>query len=101
MKNEPKTYENLYSFLKRTKIHFLIRRSIHRKDEYSCEIKDGWIKKNSFFLNVYGVGNSETNAINDLIKQISGRTIILNVDNDEKKTVIKVPFIYFIKEKDE
>ena len=88
---------NLFSFLKKTKIHLLIRRSIHEENLYSCEIQNGWIKRNSFFLNVYGVGSSETEAINDLIKQISRKVIVLNIDNDEKKTVIKVPYIHYLK----
>ena len=96
-RNDKSGFVNLYDFLKKTKIHLTIRRSIHRTSEYSCEILNGWIKSNSFYLNVYGVGNTENEAINDLIKQISGKTLIMNIDNNEKKKIVKVPLIYFLK----
>lgn len=98
-KFKEKTFCHLNEFLKKNKIKLLLRRSIHELNQYSCEILNGWIKKDNFFLNVYGVGYTEILAINALIKQISGRVIIFNVDNLEKKKIVKVPTIYFLKEK--
>ena len=83
----------LLQFLKANKIRLIVKRSIENKQLYSCELLNGYLKKDFYFINVYGIGNNENEAINDLIKIISEKVLIFNIDNYNKKKIIKVPNI--------
>ncbi len=88
----------LQEFLKTNRLKLIVRRSIHGPYHYSCEILNGWIKQNFFYINAYGYGNSESEAINNFLKNICGKILTFNIDNKDKKRTLKVPFILFVKD---
>lgn len=81
----------LSEFLKLHKIKLVVKRGIENPKLYSCEMLNGFIKKGYYYINVYGYGNDEKEAINSFIELISEQTIIMNIDNPNKKTIIQVP----------
>lgn len=91
----------LIEFLKEYKLKLIIRRNIHNPYQYSCEILNAWMKHKYFYINVYGKGNTEIEAINDFITNINGKVLFFNIDNKNKKRILKVPSITLVREDDE
>ena len=84
---------NLLQFLKENKIKLIVRRGIDNPKLFSCEMLNGFIKREFYYINTYGYGNSEEEAIGNFIELISEETIIMNIDNHDKKTIIHVPML--------
>lgn len=82
---------HLLEFLKQHKIKLIVKRGIDNPKLFSCEMLNGFIKREFYYINTYGYGNSEQEAIGNFIGLISEETIIMNIDNPNKKTIIKVP----------
>jgi len=92
MKNETSNTHsiNLFAFLDTIDSNLELRRYANQKGRWIAKIEDAELKEGIMLIGDYGTGKSPEQAIEDYVKKIKGKLIVINAMTDERKE-FKVP----------
>jgi hypothetical protein len=76
---------NIYEFADEINKELIITRYAQQNGRFVADFEYAEIKDDGMLVSIYGEGQSPTEALNDYVDQISGRTLVFDAVGNERQ----------------